>query len=84
GHAPRITSPPIKLTVSHGSARNASMPLRAETETGVRRIYWFADKSFLGACDVKEVLCWKAAPGAYELTAIDDHGRSGSRVVTLQ
>lgn len=60
------------------------LPLRAETDTGVRRIYWFADKSFLGACDAREVLSWKATPGIYELTAVDDHGRSGSRVVSLQ
>lgn len=81
GHVPRITSPSGAMTVSQSSA---SLPLRAETETGVRRIYWFADKSFLGACDAKEILSWKAAPGVYELTALDDHGRSGSRTVTLQ
>ena len=42
----------------------------------MRRIYWFADKSFIGACDANEVLCWKPAPGVYQLMALDDHGRS--------
>ena len=57
---------------------------RSKTESGVRKLYWFADKTFIGACDAKAVLCWKPAPGVYQLTALDDHGRSGSRSVTLR
>ena len=79
GHIPRINLPAANL-----ASGDNGVPLRAETETGVRRIYWFADKSFLGACDAKEVFTWKAAPGVYELTALDDHGRSGSRAITLR
>ncbi|MGI8820958.1 MAG: penicillin-binding protein 1C [Chthoniobacterales bacterium] len=83
GHVPRITSPTSDFPLADVSG-GPGVPLRAETETGVRRIYWFADKSFLGACDAKEVFCWKAAPGVYQLTALDDHGRSGSRAITLR
>jgi len=39
---------------------------------------------FLGACDAHEILCWKPAPGAYQLIALDDHGRSASRSVILR
>ena len=84
GHAPRITSPTSEMSLANGAKSNAGIPLRAETETGVRRIYWFADKSFIGACDAKEVLCWKPAAGVYQLMAMDDHGRSGLRSVTLR
>jgi penicillin-binding protein 1C len=84
GHAPRITSPTSEMSLASGAKSNAGIPLRAETETGVRRIYWFADKSFIGACDAKEVLCWKPAAGVYQLMAMDDHGRSGLRFVTLR
>ena len=66
------------------TVNTAEIPLRAETESGMRKLYWFADKTFLGACDAREVLCWKPTPGIYQLTALDDHGRSGSRSVTLR
>jgi penicillin-binding protein 1C len=78
GHAPKINLPASEITLSHASSETAAIPLRAETETGVRKLYWFADKTFLGACDAHEVLTWKPAPGVYQLTALDDHGRSAS------
>jgi penicillin-binding protein 1C len=84
GHAPKINLPANEMTLSPMSANTPGVPLRAETESGVRKLYWFADKTFIGACDAHEVLCWKPAPGVYQLTALDDHGRSGSRSVTLR
>ena len=84
GHPPKINLPANDMTLSQNSMNTAGIPLRAETESGVRKLYWFADKTFLGACDAHEVLCWKPAPGVYQLTALDDHGRSGSRSVTLR
>jgi hypothetical protein len=30
------------------------------------------------------MLTWKSAPGDYQLTALDDHGRSGSCNVTVR
>jgi penicillin-binding protein 1C len=84
GHAPKINLPANEMTISQQSANSPGIPLRAETETGVRKLYWFADKTFLGACDAHEVLCWKPAPGVYQLIALDDHGRSASRSVILR
>jgi penicillin-binding protein 1C len=84
GHPPKINLPGIEMTVSRAPADSPGIPLRAETESGVRKLYWFADKTFLGACDAHTVLCWKPAPGVYQLTALDDHGRSASRSVTLR
>ncbi|MEY2490254.1 MAG: penicillin-binding protein [Verrucomicrobiota bacterium] len=84
GHPPKITLPANEMTLSQTSASTAGIPLRAETESGVRKLYWFADKTFIGACEAHDVLCWKPAPGVYQLTALDDHGRSGSRSVTLR
>ena len=84
GQPPKITLPASVITLSQSSANIAAVPLRAETESGVRKLYWFADKTFLGVCDAREVLSWKAAPGVYQLTALDDHGRSASRSVTLR
>ncbi|PYI90768.1 MAG: penicillin-binding protein 1C [Verrucomicrobia bacterium] len=84
GHPPKINLPANEMSISHNSANTPGIPLRAETETGVRKLYWFADKTFLGACDAHEVLCWKPAPGVYQLIALDDHGRSASRSVILR
>ena len=84
GQPPKINLPASEMTLSQISPSNPGIPLRAETESGVRKLYWFADKTFIGACDAHEVLCWKPTPGVYQLTALDDHGRSGSRSVTLR
>jgi penicillin-binding protein 1C len=84
GHPPKINLPANEIDVSQGTTNTATIPLRAETETGVRKVYWFADKTFLGACDPREVLSWKPAPGVYQLTALDDHGRSASRSIILR
>jgi penicillin-binding protein 1C len=84
GHPPKINLPGTEMTVSQVSTESPGIPLRAETESGVRKLYWFADKTFLGACDAHAVLCWKPAPGVYQLTALDDHGRSASRSVILR
>jgi penicillin-binding protein 1C len=84
GHPPKINLPGTQMTVSRASTDSPGIPLRAETESGVRKLYWFADKTFLGACDAHAVLCWKPAPGTYQLTALDDHGRSASRSVILR
>jgi penicillin-binding protein 1C len=82
GHPPKITLPANEMTLSQTAA--TTIPLRAQTESGVRKLYWFADKTFIGTCDAHEVLCWKPTPGIYQLTALDDHGRSASRSVTLR
>lgn len=84
GHPPKINLPGTEMTISRTPSESAGIPLRAETETGVRKLYWFADKTFLGVCDAHEVLSWKPAPGVYQLTALDDHGRSASRSVILR
>ena len=84
GHPPKINLPATDMTISQNTANAPGIPLRAETETGVRKLYWFADKTFLGSCAAHEVLCWKPTPGSYELTALDDHGRSASRSVILR
>jgi penicillin-binding protein 1C len=82
GGVPRITSP------GNGSrillASTDAIPLRAGVDPGVREIYWFADKTFIGKAEPREVLSWKAAPGDYELTALDDRGRAGSCSVTVR
>ena len=80
GHPPHIVASGREIVF----ASSATMPLRAKTEGDVREIYWFAGKTFIGRCDAKDALSWKSSPGQYELTALDDHGRSGSCLVTVR
>jgi len=74
GNSPRIVSPLPNSEILFASA--TAIPLRAKADADVRDVYWFAGKTFLGKCNAAEMLSWKSTPGDYELTALDDHGRS--------
>jgi penicillin-binding protein 1C len=82
GNAPRIISPAEGHKILLTSA--GTIPLRAKTDADVREIYWFAGNTFIARTNPKDVVTWKAAPGSYELTALDDHGRAGSSAFTVQ
>ena len=61
-----------------------TIPLRVKTDADVHEVYWFADRTFLGKCAPADVMSWKPTQGRYELTALDDHGRTGSSTVTVR
>jgi penicillin-binding protein 1C len=82
GNAPRIISPAEGQKILLTSA--GTIALRAKTDADVREIYWFAGNTFIARTNPQDVVTWKAAPGSYELTALDDHGRAGSSAVTVQ
>ena len=82
GNAPRIVSPAEGQKILLTSA--GTVALRAKTDADVREIYWFAGNAFIGRTNPQDVVTWKAAPGSYELTALDDHGRAGSSAFTVQ
>jgi penicillin-binding protein 1C len=82
GSPPRITSPINGSSVLLASSE--PIPLRAGADSGVREIYWFAGKTFIGKAEPREVLAWKATPGSYELTALDDHGRAATCAVSVR
>jgi penicillin-binding protein 1C len=86
----RNGNPPQILPPAGGTHREillanmAAIPLRAKAEADVREIYWFAGNAFIGKAEKNEIVSWKCKPGAYELTALDDHGRAGSSSVTIR
>jgi penicillin-binding protein 1C len=82
GNAPRIISPAEGHKILLTSA--GTVALRAKTDADVREIYWFAGNTFIARTNPQDVVTWKAAPGSYELTALDDHGRAGSSAFTVQ
>jgi penicillin-binding protein 1C len=87
GNPPRIIAPAAGAAyevLNSDSSRKQGIPLRAKTDADVREVYWFADKTFIGKSPATDILSWKSGPGRYELTALDDHGRSGSCTVTVR
>jgi len=87
GNPPRIIAPAAGNAyevLNSESSRKQGIPLRAKTDADVREVYWFADKTFIGKSAAADILSWKSAPGRYELTALDDHGRSGSCSVIVR
>jgi penicillin-binding protein 1C len=83
GKAPHIVSPKSDVIYSLGesTASDRALSLRAETEADVAKVYWFANRTFLGTTNRTTPLQWEAKPGSYTIIALDDHGRSDSRAV---
>ncbi len=86
GNAPQIVSPrsSVIYTIRASDEGNRSVALRAETDADVAKLYWFADKMFLGESGAREALYWQPKPGSYTIVAMDDLGRSAQGAVTVQ
>ena len=82
GRPPEITSPVAGQKIIAAGAQ--TIPLRTKADGDVREIFWFAGRTFLGKTEPQEVLSWKCVAGDYEITALDDHGRSGSCRVSVR
>ena len=85
GAAPRIVSPQHALTyVLHiGDVTKNSIPLEADAAAEAREIHWFAGAHYLGASTPSHPLMWKAAPGRWQIQAVDDSGRMAKTSVTV-
>jgi penicillin-binding protein 1C len=83
---PRIVSPRPALvyTLRAGDKNRQSIPLRADTAAGVRTVYWFAGKQYLGAATPVDPLMWSPLPGKWKIQALDDHGRTASCEVRVE
>ncbi|MBX7208945.1 MAG: penicillin-binding protein 1C [Verrucomicrobiaceae bacterium] len=84
--APRIVSPrPALVYTLRATDRNRQkIPLRADTAAGVRTVYWFAGKQFIGAATPTDPLMWKPSTGSWRIQALDDHGRTASCTVRVE
>jgi len=84
--APRIVSPQVRriYTLRADDPDRQSIPLRADAAAGVRKVFWFAGKQFLGAATPVEPFLWKASPGTWHLQVLDDQGRGASCEVRVE
>jgi penicillin-binding protein 1C len=84
GHAPHIVSPKSNVVYSLGEGdASRALSLQAETEPDVAKVYWFADRAFVGTSERGAPLSWQPKPGSYRVIALDDRGRSDWRAVTF-
>ncbi len=88
GQVPEITSPRrgyvynVRVSPSQ-TGKHDRIPLSATTDADVKELFWFAGNEFLGRAPNTKPLFWRARPGKYNITAIDDAGRSASRDVEI-
>jgi penicillin-binding protein 1C len=82
GQPPQIVSP--TPSQAYFLTAGGHIELRALTDADVARLYWFADKDFIGATASGQTIPWSAPPGTYRLTALDDHGRAGVSRVSIE
>jgi penicillin-binding protein 1C len=86
GTPPQITSPLRGVVYSLRAKRlgQETITLRATTGAGVREVYWFVGRSFLGKATPGASLAWRPeAPGSFMVRAVDDQGQADSRLVEL-
>jgi penicillin-binding protein 1C len=78
---------PVARDVSWQTNQAASehvIPLRARTGPGATRVYWFANRDFIGSAGSGETFYWSPAPGSYTIAATDDRGQSDSVQITVE
>lgn len=80
--APAITSP--RRGVQYQLNTSTELPLKANADASVQRLYWFADGAYLGSSAPGAALNWTPARvGRVLLSVIDDQGGQDAREVDL-
>jgi len=87
GFPPSIISPLANtdyiIRPVHGAdSRHNQMVLLASADQDAGELFWFANASFLGRAKPRERFIWSPEPGIWDISAIDNLGRSsGIRVI---
>jgi len=83
---PRVRSPMENVTYTLRLSRpEETIPLRASLAADAHTLYWFADTRYLGQSPGDNGLPWRPDAGRqYELTAVDDLGRSVRRNLRVE
>ncbi|HSC76819.1 MAG TPA: penicillin-binding protein 1C [Pseudomonadales bacterium] len=83
---PVINQPLAGVTYTLRMSHNdETIPLQARVAADVQQVFWFADAVFIGTAKPQESLAWRPQQsGTYNAMAVDDHGRSVSRPLTVE
>jgi penicillin-binding protein 1C len=86
GLRPQITSPQSENSyiMRANSTHNDQIPLSAVTDADVKHLYWFINDAFLAKTRPDQAFFWHAKPGKFVIRAVDDHGLSDARDITVQ
>ena len=86
GLHPEILSPRegSTYTLRSKSESDQLIPLEANLDASSKEIFWFIDSEYIGKSFSNSALLWKARNGEFLLKAIDDLGRSSSRVLKVE
>jgi penicillin-binding protein 1C len=81
GMAPQIVSPlqSTDYILRQSDSAFTNLPLIANTDTDVKEIYWFIENRFIGRAAPDEKVFYPLTPGRFQVSVVDDHGRSHSR-----
>lgn len=81
GIPPKITSPLTGLTYILRSLKNDNdaISFKATTDADTREVYWFVNNSYVGKSATNSAFQWRATPGNFTVSAVDDMGRQDSR-----
>ncbi|MCR9144961.1 MAG: hypothetical protein NXI24_22175 [bacterium] len=82
GLPPKITSP--LAGVSYVVRDGESIALRATSDAGVRKLFWFVDDTLVGNSIPEEPFAWSARAGRFLIRVIDDRGRSDTLEIEIQ
>jgi len=88
GQAPEIRSPVENIMyLTSLSSRKAlnSISFEAVSDSDVKTLYWFLDKTYIGQSKPSESLSYNVErSGVFLVTVVDDLGRSDQRKISLQ
>lgn len=86
GYPPEITSPlnHTRYVFDPKKPSRNVIILNAIADASTSELFWFHEESFIGRTKPGEKFEWRPEPGVYDLTVIDDKGRSDSRVVEIE
>ncbi|MDQ2995411.1 MAG: penicillin-binding protein 1C, partial [Pseudomonadota bacterium] len=83
GAAPTIQSPQDAFTYTLTKNSTNTIPLKANAESGVNELFWFANTTYLGKSSPDQPILWHATPGHYVLRVVDNFGRADAVKVAV-
>ncbi len=86
GEGPVIASPRegVVYSLRLADKNHPTIPLQAIIDASAEKVYWFANRTFLGSTNTDMTMDWQPGPGIHDVTVTDDHGRSASRRVRVE
>lgn len=83
GEPLRIELPEARVAYQIRPGAQDPIPFTAASDADGRRVHWFVDDAYVGATPSSGTLFWTARPGRFVVRAIDDLGRTQTRMLRV-